>query len=406
MRNSNALSAKATERLNVILQKNRRYQRQTTVHNPYRPLLLFPQAPHPQLLASVIVPAKDEAHHICTTLDALRLQQDENGNQLPYPLFEVLLLANNCADDTYEVALGYQQKHPQFLLHIAVIELDKERAHIGTVRRMLMDEAFRRHVQNGHDGIILSTDADTEVDAQWIAHTLREMSSGCDAVGGRILARNVANDCKLYYLQDITYRCLSARLEALVDPLHDDPNNCHFQCFGASLAVRCSAYHRAGRLPVIPFLEDEAFSRALLRVDARIKRSQKVKVYTSSRLTGRVAAGLSVHLKHLGDLKKENIVPHVESAKTLMEKWRMRQQLRSCWQARKMRNPLNRHITSLAVNIGVSPKWLQKEMDLSVYFGALWEKVEQQLYSGAWRQQQQLISIDKAIGELRGCLKY
>lgn len=405
MKSISAASPKGVYKLNLVIQKNLRRVRQREV-STYFPVQLFPQPPHPQMMASVIIPVKNEAHHIVPALDALREQQDERKNALPFALFEVLLLANNCTDDTYKIALAYQQKYPQFPLHVAQVQLEKQAAHIGTVRRMLMDEAYRRHAQNGCDGIILSTDGDTEVDSQWIAHTLREMSSGCDAVGGRILAREVASESKLYYLQDITYRCLSARLEAVIDPLHNDPKSCHFQCFGASLAVRCSAYHKAGRLPVIPFLEDEAFGRALQRIDAKVRRSHMVKVYTSSRVCGRVQAGLSMHLKHLGELKKKNIKMQVEPVHMLAEKWNIRRQLRTCWQLRKEKKPCGACINSLAVLLSVSPKWLLKEMDMAPYFGEFWEKAEHLLYTGAWRKRQHLTSIDKAIEELRRSVKH
>ncbi len=403
MRNTSALSSKATDRLNVAIQKSRRsHSRQ---QDTYQPMLLFPQQPHPQMVASVIIPARNEAQNIVKTLEALRLQQDENRAPLNPHLYEVLLLANNCTDTTYETALAYAHQYPQFPLQVAKVQLEKKTAHIGTVRRMLMDEAYRRHAQNGRDGIILSTDGDTEADAQWVAHTLREMSSGCDVVGGRIIAREVASDSKLYYLQDITYRCLSARLEAVIDPLDNDPKSCHFQCFGASLAVRCSAYHRAGRLPVIPFLEDEAFSRALQRVDARVRRSPMVKVYTSSRLCGRVKAGLSIHLKHLGDLKKQKVIMHVEPVQMLAEKWNIRRELRDCWQLRKEKKFAKTCINSLAVLLGASPKWLLKEMDVAQYFGVFWEKAEHLLYNGEWRRQQHLVPIDRAIEDLRKYVK-
>ncbi len=356
------------------------------------------------MIASVIIPVKNEAQNITQTLDALRLQKDEKGRQLPFEMYEVLLLANNCTDETYAIAKAYGQQHPQFSLHIAEIQLDRKRAHIGTARRLLMDEAFRRHNSIGKDGIILSTDGDTEVDAAWIANTLCEMSGGCDAVGGRILTRDVAPDCKLYYLQDTTYRYLSARLEALIDPT-DAEKSPHFQCFGASLAVRCSAYQRAGRLPVIPFLEDEAFSRALYRVDAKIRKSPLVKVYTSSRIKGRVKAGLSAHLKQLTNLKKHNACVFVESEKTLEEKWHARRELRSCWGLRKEKKPFDHCISSVGAAIGISPKWLLSEMDISVYFGEFWEKTEFKMYTGKWRKKQKWIPIQKAIAELRCCLK-
>ena len=404
MRNTSAVTPEGTHKLNIAIQRIKRNV-QLPLVTGITQTVLFPVPPLPQMQASVIIPVKNEAVHIVKTLDALRKQVDENNNPLPFALYEILLLANNCTDDTYAVVKNYGEQYPMFQLHVAEVTLEKKIAHIGTVRRMLMDEAFRRHGQNGYDGVILSTDGDTEADERWIVNTLREMGSGCDAVGGRILTRQVSCSSKRYYLQDTTYRYLSARLEALIDPADNDPASCHFQCFGASMAVRCSAYHKAGRLPVIPFLEDEAFSRALYRIDAKVKKSAHVKVYTSSRTNGRVKVGLSVHLQHLQHMQTEGIAQYVESVSTLIQKWRMKRQLRECWRLRKDKKVLPPSLTYLTSTIGISPKWLITEMDISMYFGELWEKVEHKMYSGQWRQNQKAVSIVTAIEELRSCLK-
>ena len=367
--------------------------------------MLFPQPPLPTMQASVIVPAKDESAHIISTLEALRNQYNTDGQPLSHNVYEVLLLTNNCSDDTYRLAKEYQQQYPGFRLYIADIMLGKMDAHIGTVRRLLMDEAFRRHTQNGNDGLILSTDSDTEVDARWISGTIREMSLGYDAVGGRILARNAKVEGRHYYLLDTAYRCLAARAEAMINGEESCAKTSHFQCFGASLAVRCSAYQRAGRLPVIPFLEDEAFSRALYRVDARIKKSSAVKVYTSSRIQGKVRAGLSVHLAHLGSMQKNNITLYVESVATLLEKYRIKRQLRTAWQQRGARFLFSALLAQIELASGVPRFFLIKEMTRCAYFGECWEKVETAMYTGSWKQKQKPVDIVHAIRELRKYLK-
>ncbi len=400
MKNTSLLTLKGTERLKTVIQKNRRRVHQHFLHD-YSPVKLFPQPSHPHMQASVIIPVKNESENIVKTLNALRNQLDEKNNPLPFYLYEILLLANNCTDDTYAIAAAYQKKHPQLPLHIAEIRLEKKKAHIGTARRLLMDEAFRRHYYNKHDGIILSTDGDTEADVHWIINTLTEIKNGCDAVGGRILTKKIDCDCKQYYLQDTAYRCLSARLESMIDFTKIDMQSSHFQCFGASLAVRCSVYEKAGRLPVIPFLEDEAFSRALYRIDARVKKSPNVKVYTSSRLEGRVKAGLSVHLKHLGEMKKNNVPLYVESAQTLLLKYHIKRQLRLAWQLCKQKKAFANQTGKVASVISVSQKWLLTEMDVSIYFGEFWEKAEQQMYAGAWKKKQYAVPIEEAIRGLR-----
>jgi hypothetical protein len=72
------------------------------------------------------------------------------------------------------------------MLHVVELMLESDRAHIGWVRKILMDEAYRRLKSIGRNsGVIASTDGDTRVYPTWIAATLAEINSGVDAVGGR-----------------------------------------------------------------------------------------------------------------------------------------------------------------------------------------------------------------------------
>lgn len=129
-----------------------------------------------------------------------------------------------------EIALIYQREHGDFALHIANIELTKEKAHIGTVRRMLMDEAYNRFMSaDKNQGIIASTDGDSEVNQHWVHYNLEEMGKGYDVVGGRILPKPVQATSRLYHLQDVSYRYLVAQLESTIDPLLHDPWPRHFQ---------------------------------------------------------------------------------------------------------------------------------------------------------------------------------
>lgn len=246
--------------------------------------------PSAQLRVSVIVPVRNEAHHLTHTLDALRNQHNADGQPLNPATYEVLLLINNCTDRSYEVAAQYQQRYPYFSLHLAQIQLPPAKANIGTVRRLLMDEAHRRLTSiDRTDGIIASTDGDTEVDHQWIHYIMHEIANGSDAVGGRILTRPDRSQVRLFHLRDVMYRTLIAKAESLLDPRPHDPWPRHFQHFGASMAVTCRMYEQAGRLPQKPFLEDAAFYRALLRTDAKVRQSPRVKVFTSTRQQGRVS---------------------------------------------------------------------------------------------------------------------
>ncbi|RYE05117.1 MAG: glycosyltransferase, partial [Sphingobacteriaceae bacterium] len=261
---------------------------------------LFNQAavPSETLRVSVIVPARDEAHHIYKTLDALRLQTNENGKPLNAQLYEVLVLVNNCTDNTFETVQKYQLKHPDFPLYAAKVQLPPQKANIGFVRRLLMDEAYKRLCLNAdNEGIIASTDGDTQVDKCWVFHIMQEIAKGCHAVGGRILTHKDESISRLFHLRDVTYRSLLAQAEALLDPEEHDPWPRHYQYFGASMAVTCAIYQQVGRLPQVPFLEDNAFHQALQRMDVRIRKTPAVKAYTSTRHSGRVEVGFSEQLK-------------------------------------------------------------------------------------------------------------
>lgn len=363
------------------------------------PRFLFHQTdPVPLLRVSVIVPVRNEADAIAHTLDALREQRTCAGNVLDPDSYEVLVLTNNCTDDSYAQVRHYQQQYPTFRLHIANINLPPERAHIGTVRRLLMDEACRRLLQAGHPrGVIASTDGDTLVDANWIAQIVAEIEAGNDAVGGRILTQRDDSPARLPHLRDATYRCLLARAEARIDPAPHDPWPRHFQHYGASLAVTCQAYVRAGRLPVVRYLEDDAFFKALQRIDAKVRKSPQVRVYTSARLEGRVEVGLSWQLQQWTSQRQAGNCQLVEDPAVSLARFTLRRDLREAWQHRFDLNSLVR-LRPMAETLGVTTGWLMARMATNTYFGQFWEQADMQF---AQLLHPAPVPITEAIWQLR-----
>jgi hypothetical protein len=358
-----------------------------------------PTNPHLQL--SVIVPVRNEAHHLTATLDALRNQQDHTNLPLDKALYEVLLLVNNCTDCSYDVAIRYQRQYPDFPLHIANIQLPSVKANIGTVRRLLMDEAHRRLTSIGQtNGVIASTDGDTVVDSQWVYHIMQEIARGNDAVGGRILTRPDESQVRRYHLRDVMYRSLVAKVESLLDPCPHDPWPRHFQHFGASIAVTCHTYERVGRLPEKPFLEDEAFYHALVRMDAKVRQSPKVKVFTSTRMQGQVAIGFSEQLRYWSSMHQAGQCQVVEPAQAIIIRLRNRHLLREIWQKRNTTIGMDT-LKTIADELCIDPLWLRTELQTSCYFGQLWEKVGEKMATGAWAQRWQPVPITTAIQALR-----
>ncbi len=376
-------------------------------------LYLFSQLPPgPELRVSVIIPVRNEADHLTTTLDSLRTQQSLSGAPLSADLYEVLVLTNNCTDTSHELAVQYQALFPQFPLHIANVHLPREQANIGHVRRLLMDEACRRLLSTGNGrGIIASTDGDTVPDIHWIAQTIAEIDRGNDAVGGRILTRPVAARpnrtgepaARRYHLLDVTYRHLVAKAEARIDPMENDPWPRHFQHFGASLAVTCATYLKAGRLPTVPYLEDDAFYQAMLRIDAKVRKSPSVKVFTSTRTQGRVDVGFSWQLKQWADMTTAQQLPQVDSAEAVISRFQCRRLLRDCWQT-MAQTDRQADLRAMAAQLQFDPDWLCRETATNRYFGQLWANVEEKIaVTGSLCPQ--TVPITTAIAGLRAFLR-
>ena len=332
-------------------------------------------APHAGLRASVIIPAKDEVANLPATLAALAAQTMLEGHPMSAGSYEVIVLANNCLDDTAAVVEQQARRFPQLALHVAELCLPGEHAHVGRARRLLMDEACVRLEQVGQPaGIIASTDADTRVAPTWLAAIQAEIAAGADAVGGRILTETEELDqsglsaLQRLQLRDAAYRLLCARLEDLLDPVATDPWPRHHQHFGASLALTARAYRRVGGLPEVRFLEDEALCQQLRRYDLAVRHSPHVRVLTSARRDGRVEVGLSWQLREWLRLSQQQREPHVDNPVQLARQWQLRRQLRAC----RAQAP-GAETDALLKRLGLPAAVVLTQLDQCATFGELWE---------------------------------
>ncbi|KAA9325290.1 glycosyltransferase [Hymenobacter busanensis] len=366
--------------------------------------LQIPAPPAAELEICVIVPAKDEADRVEATLLALAQQVTAAGQPFAPERYEILLLANNCSDDTAAVARRFAARHPHLALHVLETTLPPAEAHVGRARRLLMDAACRRLEAVGRPlGLIASTDADTRVAATWLAATLAEVAAGADAVGGRILPETTAPGCptRRLHLRDAAYRLLCARLEVLIDPLDHDPWPRHHQHFGGSLTLTAAAYRRVGGLPVVPFLEDEALCRLLRHHDLRLRHSPHVRVVTSARQQGRVAVGLSWQLREWAQYCAEGREPLVDNPVRLLAEWTLRRQLRQLWQF-----PSENHaeasgrVLELAAALNLTPTALLAHLGSGLTFGTMWEQL-MLAAQPAWQLRWPALPLSAATAELR-----
>lgn len=369
------------------------------------PALQLYVPPHPALVASIIVPAKNESETLPATLAALATQLDLEGKALAPELFEILVLANNCEDATAAVARQFAAAHPALAVHVVEVQLPPSEAHIGRARRLLMDAACRRlEAVQRPQGIIVSTDADTIPEPTWLAATLAEIRGGADAVGGRILTPTRApGTCAVRrsHLRDAAYRLLCARLESLLDPNPADPWPRHHQFFGGSLALTPEAYRQVGGLPVLPYLEDEALHRALHHHDLRVRHSPQVRVYTSDRQVGRVPVGLSWQLREWARLSGAGTEPVVESGHHLYACLMLRGHLRRLWQSRPPVANFPHYqawCAAMAAALAFTTPDVMQHCIAAETFGQLWEMAAAQ-----WRQQHPavMVPLRQALKEVR-----
>ena len=284
--------------------------------------------------ACVILPARNEADSIVATLDAIARQVDTAGHLLDPQCYEILLLLNNCTDNTAAVVGDWKAGHPGTVLHVLQLDLPVAEAHVGTARKLLMDAACKRFEDRGAArGIVCSTDADTLIAADWIANTLHAFSQGVDAVAGAIELKageleKLPAGARKYYLLDREYQRMVAQIEDRLDPQKADPWPRHLAHFGASLACTWEAYQQVGGMPAAEELEDLAFVDALRRADMSLRHEPTVRVYTSARLEGRASVGLSWQLSTWQEMSERNEIPQVSSAEWLCHRFRTLRSLR------------------------------------------------------------------------------
>lgn len=373
----------------------------------HQPLVTTP--PLPQCEVCVIVPVRNEAENLESTLLALYNQLDLTGKSLDRNRYEIVLLANNCSDESAAIARNFATTHPDLVLHVVEKTFPAAEAYIGRVRQVLMDEAYRRLSSiGGKRRVIASTDGDSRVTPTWIAAILDEIANGADAVGGRIITDREGRTAldpytRACHLREVGYRFLIAELEAYLDSDPTDLIPRHFQHYGASLAVTVEMYAQAGGMQPVRTPEDVAFYQALLRVNARFRHSTRVRVFTSARTTGRTDVGLANQLSKWVEMGRSQQQFLVESAAEVEARFEWRHQLRVLWWSYLCDyQPTHNAIALVANALGVNWLWLMSELAQPQTFGLLWEKVEQrQQTEGFWRQRWQLVPIQEAISALR-----
>ncbi len=317
--------------------------------------------------AVVAVPVKDEEARIKACLCALAGQLDVDFSDLA-----VVLLLNNCRDGTLDQVRSLADQLP-FRLEVREVDLPAAYANAGWARRLAMEAAADLV---SPDGLILTTDADTLVETDWVAANRREIAGGADAVAGYVMA----DPTELIELPpeilergslEWEFQQLGAEMVARVDPDPHDPWPCHNQNCGASAAITVAAYRRIGGLPPRPVGEDRALFEMVRRVDGRIRHSLDVQVVTSARTDGRALGGLSDAIRLRGE-PDHACDEMLELTIVTFRRALWRRRLRTLWTAGGAQAVCD---SDWAERLRISPRDLRRATDHRC-FGEMWAEVQ------------------------------
>jgi len=314
----------------------------------------------------VAVPVCNEAERIGDCLRALALQDGPTRHT-------ILAFLNNCDDGTAAIV---EQVRPSLPcpLHIIQHEFAPAQANAGHARRAAMDHAA---AIAGDGGIILTTDADGRVAPDWLRANLAAIEAGADAVCGRAIidpleASLIPDALHADDALECAYADLLDEIHNTLDPDPADPWPRHTEHSGASIAVTCTMFRRAGGVPAVPIGEDRALLASLRRIDARIRHAPEVSVVVSGRTVGRAAGGMADTMRRRMIAQDALCDDRLEPAARCATRAWARGQLRLAWSNRADRAECAEH---LAAELRIDRAKLARWMTLT-YFGAAWDLVE------------------------------
>ena len=311
---------------------------------------------------AVAIPARDEESYIAACLRALDQQA---GAQIDH----IVLCINNTVDRTADIARSVALR-PGTQLHVMEPVLPPSQANAGHARRLAMELAAKLV---GEDGVILTTDADACVDADWISENLKALEAGADAVAGWVdldPADWAAIPIKLHEddARECAYDALCDELHARLDPDAADPLPRHTQHSGASIAVTSRIYARAGGLPAVKVGEDRAFFVALRHVDARIRHSPACHVTVSGRMQGRASGGMADTIRRRMVSPDAYLDDRLEPADCCARRADLRRRLRACLADHAL-------IAEFAEDAKLNAEWV-RALVLAGSLGKAWTAIE------------------------------
>ncbi len=232
----------------------------------------------------VCIPARNEAEHLPSTLDALAKAFGRLPGRGSSRLGEVIIALDGCTDDSRAIINARARTFP---VNIRIVDVAPHPVpHAGRVRRAAMEEGVRAFPLD--EVVLFTTDADTRVHPDWLVNTLSHMNNS-DFVCGDIWRDNEAGH--VIRSPHEHHNQALHRLRRHIDPVAHDSDDPHPQGSGASLAMRRDTYIAIGGCPDMPSDEDVTMVRAARERGYRVRQPRDVSVLRSSRRNVRATGG-------------------------------------------------------------------------------------------------------------------
>jgi glycosyltransferase involved in cell wall biosynthesis len=220
---------------------------------------------------AVIVPAANEEASIGRSLTSVAAARSNLYRSAISAQVQILVVLDNCSDNTARIAERFSDVRP-----IAIAA-----SNVGAARRA--GAAAVLHTGRASETWLASTDADSEVPADWLTVMLAMARQGAHLVLGTVLPGHDLDTATRREWQDRHH-------------LRDDHPHVH----GANLGIRGDAYLALGGWPPLMTGEDtDLAGRAAQASHLRIVRTAAIPVVTSPRTTGRAPGGFSGYLRAL-----------------------------------------------------------------------------------------------------------
>jgi len=224
------------------------------------------------------IPAKDEATSIVACVESIATA----ARRVAVPV-HVVVLDDVSSDATADLARASLATAPANVVG-QVVTLGCGTA--GAARAVAFDRGIAA-AGRPDTTWLASTDADTVVGSEWLAHHLRWAWAGLDGVAG---------------LVEVAWRreqaLLASRFQTSMRELGTQEGHAHV--YGANLGLRARRWIEVGGCDERADGEDHDLWRRLRAAGARLHGATDLPVVTSSRLIGRAPAGFSGYLRSLG----------------------------------------------------------------------------------------------------------